>query len=83
MKPLAIGGMILVTQMSSNVTKIGIDAIKAAQNGCPESLSFLTEQTKGKVFTFLYRMTLDYHLSEDLCQETMLNLIKSIHNTYG
>lgn len=58
--------------------KLDLGAIEAARSGCRESLAVVVEQTKGKVFTFLYRMTLDHHLSEDLCQETMLNLIQSI-----
>ncbi len=64
--------------MGSDVMKIDVKVIEAAQNGCKQSLSVLTEQAKDKVFTFLYRMTLDHHLSEDLCQETMLNLVQSI-----
>ncbi len=61
------------------MSDIDIKVIEAAHNGCQESLSFVIEQAKPRVFTLLYRITLDYHLSEDLCQETMLNLIRSIH----
>jgi RNA polymerase sigma factor (sigma-70 family) len=68
--------------MGSKVMKLDLEAIEAARNGCRESLAIVMEQTKGKVFTFLYRMTLDYHLSQDLCQETMLNLIQSIQRLH-
>ena len=68
--------------MNSKVMKLDLGAIEAARNGCRESLAVVIEQTKGKVFTFLYRMTLDHHLSEDLCQETMLNLVQSIQRLH-
>ncbi|MFC1765887.1 RNA polymerase sigma factor [Planctomycetota bacterium] len=68
--------------MNSHENKINVSTLEAAQNGCKESLSVVIEQTKSKLYTFLYRLTLDYHLSEDLCQETILALMKSIQRLH-
>ncbi len=68
--------------MSSDVTPIDVALLQAAKNGCTESLSIITAQAKDKVFTFIFRMTLNHHLSEDLCQETMVSLIQSIQRLH-
>lgn len=68
--------------MGSDVVTIGTKTIEAAEGGCRESLSVITEQAKTRIFTYLYRMTLDYHVSEDLCQETLLNLVQSIRRLH-
>ncbi len=64
--------------MDDNAGKIDFSVIREAQLGSKEGMSSLVKLTEGMVFTFLYRATLDYHLSEDLCQDTMLDMIKSI-----
>jgi RNA polymerase sigma-70 factor (ECF subfamily) len=43
-----------------------------------ESRSLLAQQAKGKVYTFINRMTLDHDLSEDLTQETLLELVRAL-----
>jgi len=43
-----------------------------------QSLSAVAEQVRQKVYTYIYRLTLDYHLTEDLTQETVLEMIKSL-----
>lgn len=56
--------------------KIDLETIRSAQRGESESMSELTTSVNKRVFTYVYRLTLDYHLSEDLAQEMMLDLIK-------
>ncbi len=51
--------------------------IKQAQLGDRVSLERLAGLLGPKVYAYIYRLTLDYHLAEDLCQETLLELVKS------
>ncbi len=64
--------------MRSSVNQIDLDCLRKAQRGCKESRSLLAQQAKGKVFTFINRMTLDHDLSEDLTQETLLELVRAL-----
>ena len=58
--------------------ELNIQTIQQAQAGNPQSLSVVTEQVRQKVYTYIYRLTLDYHLTQDLTQETVLEMIKSL-----
>jgi RNA polymerase sigma-70 factor (ECF subfamily) len=58
--------------------KINLETIRAAQRGESESMAELTTSANRQVFTYIYRLTLDYHLSQDLAQETVLQLIESL-----
>ena len=58
--------------------ELNIQAIRQAQAGNPQSLSVVAEQVRQKVYTYIYRLTLDYHLTEDLTQETVLEMIKNL-----
>ena len=58
--------------------ELNIQTIQQAQAGNPQSLSVVAEQVRQKVYTYIYRLTLDYHLTEDLTQETVLDMIKSL-----
>ncbi len=49
-----------------------------AQAGNMQSLSAVAEQVRPKVYTYIYRLTLDYHLTQDLTQETILEMIKAL-----
>ena len=51
-----------------------------ACQGSEESVNWLTQQAEGKVRAYIYRVTLDNDLSDDLTQETLLQMIKSIRN---
>ncbi len=64
--------------MPSNVVQINLDCLRKAQRGCKESRSLLAQQAKPKVYTFINRMTLDHDLSEDLTQETLLELVRAL-----
>jgi len=57
---------------------LNIQTIRQAQAGNMQSLSAVAEQVRKKVDTYIYRLTLDYHLTEDLTQETVLEMIKAL-----
>ncbi len=58
--------------------ELNIQAIQQAQAGNMQSLSAVAEQVRQKVGTYIYRLTLDYHLTQDLTQETVLEMIKAL-----
>ena len=57
---------------------IDVPAIIRAQQGDEEALSCLSRVVTEQVTTYLYRLTLDHHLAQDLCQETLLRLLKHL-----
>jgi len=58
--------------------ELNIQTIHKAQAGNSQSLSAVGEQVREKVQTYIYRLTLDYHLTQDLTQETALEMIKAL-----
>jgi RNA polymerase sigma factor (sigma-70 family) len=60
--------------------KIDLNTIQAAKRGESESMADLSMVANKQVFTYIYRLTMDYHLSQDLAQETVLDLIKYLPN---
>ena len=58
--------------------ELNIQTIRQAQAGNTQSLSVVAEQVRQKVDTYIYRLTLDYDLTQDLTQETVLEMIKSL-----
>ncbi len=54
------------------------ELVSRAQKGDRESLGVMSAHVRQRVFVYLYRMTLDYHLAEDLVQETVLYMIESL-----
>jgi len=58
--------------------ELNIQAIRQAQAGNMQSLSAVAEQVRPKVYTYIYRLTFDYHLTQDLTQETILEMIKDL-----
>lgn len=58
--------------------ELNIQTIRQAQAGNTQSLSVVAEQVRQKVDTYIYRLTLDYHLTQDLTQETVLEMIKAL-----
>ena len=58
--------------------ELNIQTIQQAQAGNPQSLSVVAKQVRQKVYTYIYRLTLDYHLAQDLTQETVLEMIKTL-----
>jgi RNA polymerase sigma factor (sigma-70 family) len=57
---------------------IDLQLIEQAQSGRQEALSTLSELARDKVYVFVYRLTLDQHLAEDLAQEAVLEMVRSI-----
>ena len=54
------------------------ELVSRAQKGDRESLGALSAYVRRRMFVYLYRVTLDYHLTEDLVQETLLYMIESL-----
>ena len=61
-----------------DANQIDLDCLRKAQQGYEESRSLLAQRARGKVYAFINRMTLDHDLSEDLTQETLLELIRAL-----
>jgi RNA polymerase sigma-70 factor (ECF subfamily) len=61
---------------SINLAKL----VSQAQKGQKESLELLGTHVRQRVMVYLYRMTLDYHLAQDLTQETMLTVIRKLQH---
>lgn len=54
------------------------ELVSRAKKGNQESLGELSALVRQKLFVYLYRLTLDYHLAQDLAQETVLYMIESL-----
>lgn len=52
--------------------------IKQAQLGDRDSMSRIAGEARKRVFVYIYRVTLDYHLAQDLSQDTVLEMLKSL-----
>ncbi len=64
--------------MKNNRGEIDFDVIINAQSGHEGSLSELSEHVRDKILVYIYRLTLDYHLTEDLTQDTIVEILKSL-----
>ena len=64
--------------MRTSADQINLNCLRKAQRGCQESRSLLAQRAKPKVQAFINRMTLDHDLTEDLTQETLLELIRAL-----
>jgi RNA polymerase sigma-70 factor (ECF subfamily) len=65
--------------MSSTLQNISPGLIHEAQLGNQESMDRLAELAKERLFGYIYRLTLNYDLTQDLLQETILFMIQSIN----
>jgi RNA polymerase sigma factor (sigma-70 family) len=54
------------------------EIVRRARLGDREDMNRLARLARGRVFVYIYRLTLDYDLSQDLTQETMLEMVKSL-----
>ncbi|MHC4157647.1 MAG: RNA polymerase sigma factor [Planctomycetota bacterium] len=52
--------------------------VEQARLGDQESMNRLAELVEGRVFAYIYRLTLDYDLTQDLLQETLLGMVESL-----
>lgn len=56
-----------------------LEVIKRARLDNRECMSRLAGDVRQKIFVYIYRVTLDYHLAQDLSQETALEMLKSLN----
>ena len=54
------------------------EVVKKAQSGCQENMSILSELAEPRMSAYIYRLTLDRNLTQDIQQETILEMVKSI-----
>ena len=54
------------------------ELVKLAQQGHGNSVDLLARQAEGRLRAYVYRVTLDYELTEDLSQEVLLQMVKSL-----
>ncbi|MBA7640741.1 hypothetical protein ES703_48412 [subsurface metagenome] len=55
-----------------------LELVRQAQLGNQESMNRLAQLAKGRVCAYIYRLTLNYDLTQDLLQETLLEMVKSL-----
>ncbi|MGA2172626.1 MAG: sigma-70 family RNA polymerase sigma factor [Sedimentisphaerales bacterium] len=65
--------------MSSTLQNISPGLIHEAQLGNKDSMDRLAELARERLFTYIYRLTLDHGLTQDLLQETILFMLQSIN----
>jgi RNA polymerase sigma-70 factor (ECF subfamily) len=59
----------------------GIDSlIRQAQLGNQQSMNDLARLVEGRLFAYIYRITLNYDLTQDLLQETLLKMVESLQD---
>ncbi|MFC1761903.1 RNA polymerase sigma factor [Planctomycetota bacterium] len=58
--------------------QLTINLLKQAQQGDSQSSALLTECVQPAVYAFVHRSTMNHHLSEDLCQETLLEMTRAL-----
>ena len=58
--------------------QICTELVKLAQQGHSESIDSLARKAEGKVRAYVFRVTMDYELTEDLSQEALLQMVKSL-----
>ena len=54
------------------------ELVTKASNGCQDSMGLLTEQFQDDLYRYIYRLTLNQSLTEDIRQETLLQMCKSL-----
>jgi len=64
--------------MISNANELSFEVIRQAQLGNANSLAYLAEHAKDRLFVYIFRLTLDHHLAEDLAQETIVRMLQAI-----
>jgi RNA polymerase sigma-70 factor (ECF subfamily) len=64
--------------MAKDHDDVDLGLIRRAQQGDAESTAALAGRVRPRVCAYVYRMTLNPHVTDDLCQETMLRLVSSL-----
>jgi len=57
-----------------------IKLVSLAGQGRGECMSELARQAQGRLRAYIYRVTLDHDLTDDLAQETLLQMVKSLED---
>ena len=52
--------------------------VRDAQHGDPKSMDRLAEAARPRLYAYIYRLTLNHDLAQDLLQETLLKMVESI-----
>ena len=52
--------------------------VRQAQLGDSVGLNLLAQKVRGELSTYIYRVTLDFDLTEDIVQETLLEMVRAI-----
>jgi RNA polymerase sigma factor (sigma-70 family) len=65
--------------MATALQNISPGLIHHAQLGNKESMDLLVEVVKDRLRAYIYRLTLDANLTEDLLQETILFMLQSLN----
>lgn len=65
-----------ITTVKSDVDTLKLVAQAAIGNR--ECMEQLLTRTRPKIFAYLYRLTTDYHISEDLPQQVQMEIVKSL-----
>ncbi len=55
-----------------------LQLVRRAQLGDSESMNLLSEKVKGWLCAYIYRITLDFDLTDDIIQETLLEMVTAI-----
>jgi RNA polymerase sigma-70 factor (ECF subfamily) len=66
--------------MTSDDGREYVQIVNRAKSGCKKSLDELVEMVSPKLKTYIYRLTLDQNLTEDLLQDILLQMVKSLGN---
>jgi RNA polymerase sigma-70 factor (ECF subfamily) len=66
-------------KMADLTLQISPGLIHEAQLGSQESIDRLAELARERLFAYIYRLTLDYNITQDILQETILFMIQSIN----
>ncbi len=55
-----------------------LQLVRQAQLGDGVGLNLLSQRVEGELSTYIYRITLDFDLTEDISQETLLGMVQAI-----
>lgn len=64
--------------MVRDTDHIDLDLIERVQTGDKEAQTLLLEYVEPNVRTYIFRMTMDNHIRDDLSQETLMELVRSL-----
>lgn len=56
------------------------ELVTKARSGCRESMGLLSERYQNDVYRYIYRLTLNRSIAEDIQQETLLQMCRSLDN---